>query len=77
MTTRRTARGIEVSVIDRGPGIPTDRQALLFKSHFTTKGPKGSGMGLFLSRQIVQAHGGDITVSSQEGKGTTFTLNFP
>jgi signal transduction histidine kinase len=77
ITTRRTARGIEVSVIDRGPGIPIDRQALLFKSHFTTKGPKGSGMGLFLSRQIVQAHGGDIAVSSQEGKGTTFTLNFP
>jgi signal transduction histidine kinase len=69
-------------VADRGPGIPPDEQAEIFKPFFRgalaqTMQIRGSGLGLSLVREIVAAHGGTVSVESQKGQGTTFTVRLP
>jgi signal transduction histidine kinase len=66
-----------VIVKDSGPGIRRTDIALLFDAYFTTKGPSGTGMGLFLSQQVVKAHGGSIDVRSEEGGGAEFIVRLP
>jgi two-component system nitrogen regulation sensor histidine kinase NtrY len=66
---------IIMQVIDNGDGIPEDLQEKIFIPFFTTR-KEGSGIGLSLSRQIMRAHKGGITVSSIPGKETIFTLKF-
>ncbi|MFA5976522.1 MAG: HAMP domain-containing sensor histidine kinase [Elusimicrobiota bacterium] len=68
---------ITVSVQDSGPGIKRTDVNHLFEAYFTTKGSDGTGMGLFLSQQVIKAHGGSINVSSEEGKGTEFIIRLP
>jgi signal transduction histidine kinase len=70
----RNSAVIEVS--DNGPGIPAAVRGRLFDPFFTTK-KEGTGLGLSISQKIVRDHGGTITVSSVEGKGTTFQINLP
>ena len=65
-----------VDVIDTGKGIPEYQRSRLFGLYFTTK-PEGSGLGLAWSRRIVQEHGGEILVQSEEGKGSRFTVKLP
>jgi signal transduction histidine kinase len=67
-----------VKVIDSGIGVPEHIIQSIFDPFFTTK-PKGSGtgLGLSVSQGIVAKHGGRIRVSSQEGKGATFTVTLP
>jgi signal transduction histidine kinase len=65
-----------VEVSDNGPGIPAAVRSRLFDPFFTTK-KEGTGLGLSISQKIVRDHGGTITVSSVEGKGTTFQVNLP
>lgn len=74
LSARENGDFIIVSIKDDGPGISSNDQSKLFEPYFTTKGPRDTGMGLYLSRQIVQAHGGEIKVVSQEGKGTEFIV---
>ena len=62
---------LEVSVADTGPGIAPEVSAQLFQPFFTTK-PHGMGVGLSISRTIVEAHGGQITVAPNPGGGTVF-----
>lgn len=62
-----------ISVQDQGEGIPDTIKANLFKPFVTTK-ENGTGLGLSFCKRIVDAHGGQITVSSSVGKGTTFTI---
>lgn len=71
----REAARIEVA--DNGPGIPRDHLELIFKPFHSTKGSRGTGLGLAVARKVVQEHGGQITVSSQLGHGTTFTIYLP
>jgi len=67
-----------VSVADNGKGIAPEHLARVFDPFFTTKPVgEGTGLGLSISFQIVQAHGGTITVQSRVGHGTTFTLRLP
>ncbi len=71
----------EISVRDTGCGIPAEKLRLIFEPFFTTKevdsqGQGGTGLGLSLCREIVEAHKGRIRVESAIGKGTTFTLKF-
>jgi signal transduction histidine kinase len=66
-----------VRIIDTGPGIRPEEMEKIFQSQYSTKGLNGSGIGLYLSRQIVQAHGGTIDVRSEPGQGTEFILRFP
>ncbi|MEW6220469.1 MAG: response regulator [Thermodesulfobacteriota bacterium] len=64
------------SISDNGPGIPAAILPRIFEERFTTK-PEGTGLGLFLVKQIVGAHNGTVQVQSVPGSGTTFTLSFP
>jgi len=68
--------GVEVSVADRGPGIPEDRQPRLFEPFFTTK-PQGLGLGLSISRSIVTAHGGRLWSTNNPYRGATFHVALP
>ncbi|AJE04001.1 sensor histidine kinase [Geobacter pickeringii] len=69
---------VMVQVADTGPGIPAATLERLFTPFFTTKGPEeGTGLGLFVTRKIMEGVGGTIAVESAVGEGTTFTLTFP
>jgi two-component system NtrC family sensor kinase len=67
---------VRLSVSDTGKGIPKKHLSKIFEPFFTTK-EEGTGLGLTVTMDIVQAHGGTVEVESEEGKGTTFTVSFP
>jgi PAS domain S-box-containing protein len=64
------------SVTDTGPGLPTGNVDQIFSAFFTTK-PQGSGMGLAISRSIVESHGGRLWASADSGAGATFYFTLP
>jgi CheY-like chemotaxis protein/anti-sigma regulatory factor (Ser/Thr protein kinase) len=69
---------VRLAVTDTGPGIPGDIRAKIFEPFFTTKpAGQGTGLGLSLCHGIVEDHGGAITVESETGRGTTFTITLP
>lgn len=75
---RKLSDGVEIDFKDTGHGIPPENLERIFETFFTTKdGGKGSGLGLSISKKIVERHGGRISVQSEVGIGTTFTLFFP
>ncbi len=67
----------ELSVIDNGPGIPASELGGVFERYRTGDTRQGSGIGLSLSRELVEAHGGSIAIESAEGQGTVVTVRFP
>jgi len=69
---------LKVEVKDSGPGIPKNQQAMLFTRYYQTDNKKhGSGLGLYLCRQLVELQGGDISLESEEGKGCTVRFAIP
>jgi len=69
---------VTASIHDTGPWIPPEQREKLFAPFFTTKpGGTGTGMALYVVRSLVQKHGGRIVVESEEGQGTTFSIQFP
>src|SRR5262249_4282637 len=68
---------VRLIVADNGVGIPAEKLVDIFKPFVSTKGARGTGLGLAVSRQILREHGGDIYVQSQPGKGSRFILRFP
>lgn len=72
----REANAVLIRVEDNGSGIPDDMLEDIFVPFYTTKA-NGTGIGLSLSKQIMQNHGGSVSVSSVPGKGSKFTLKFP
>ncbi len=68
---------LAISVIDTGTGIPQELHDQVFNPFFTTKGQRGTGMGLALAHSIVQRHNGDIVLQSAPGAGSTFTVRLP
>jgi len=64
------------SVIDTGPGLPVGGVDEIFSAFFTTK-PQGSGMGLAISRSIVESHGGRLWAAANDGRGATFNFTLP
>ncbi|MDA1015437.1 MAG: ATP-binding protein [Planctomycetota bacterium] len=68
---------ISISVQDNGPGIPDDQVEGIFNVFESTKGSRGTGLGLAVSRKIIREHGGDISVHSEAGKGCRFVLAWP
>ena len=74
----RQGRDVRIQFQDTGGGIAQENMDKLFEPFFTTKKTgKGTGLGLSISHGIISSHGGTITVDSEVGKGTTFTVTLP
>jgi signal transduction histidine kinase len=76
IATEASADRVQIRVYDTGCGIAPDRIAAIFDDFVTTK-RRGLGLGLAISKKIVEQLGGQISVASEVGKGTTFVLDFP
>jgi signal transduction histidine kinase len=76
VASEATAARVQVRIYDTGCGIPPERLAQVFEDFVTTK-RRGLGLGLAISKKIVEQLGGEISVASEVGKGTTFVLDFP
>jgi len=73
---------VEIQIQDKGIGIPEQERRRIFKGFYRVSdaqhmAPRGVGLGLKIVKHIMEAHGGDVQVESQKGKGSTFTLVFP
>jgi PAS domain S-box-containing protein len=77
VTNRDGRRGIQVSVADSGHGIPPEVASHIFEPFYTTKGNLGTGLGLWVCRDIVAKHAGSIRVRSKKGVGTVFVVFLP
>jgi signal transduction histidine kinase len=76
IATREEEGYVHIDISDTGVGIDEEKVAKIFEPYYTTK-DSGSGLGLTVAYKVVNEHGGEISVKSKEGKGTTFTLSFP
>jgi PAS domain S-box-containing protein len=79
---RRTTDGVEVRVVDQGAGIPVGEQERIFRKFYRAEstgrdGGGGTGLGLFIARELVTAMGGRIWVESAEGEGSSFAFELP
>jgi signal transduction histidine kinase len=78
VSTKRVDGRVEISIRDNGNGIPQHIVDKIFQPFFTTKpAGQGTGLGLSLSYDVVQAHGGNIEVRTEEGKGSEFRISLP
>jgi len=68
---------IMIMISDNGPGIPQDQINKIFNLFESTKGARGTGIGLAVSQKIIREHGGEISIESESGKGSRFTLSVP
>jgi signal transduction histidine kinase len=66
-----------IEVVDDGPGIDPNVRRHLFELFHSTKGNRGTGLGLPVAKKIVEEHGGTLDVESEVGQGTTFTISLP
>jgi signal transduction histidine kinase len=73
----RSADMMLVAVSDNGPGIPEDQRAAIFNVFESSKGARGTGIGLPVSRKILREHGGRVRVEGGPGQGTRFVLSWP
>jgi signal transduction histidine kinase len=81
LVAARNGEGVRIAVRDEGRGIPADQQSRIFTKFFRgdagATGITGTGLGLAVSREIVEAHGGSIGFDTDPGEGTTFWLELP
>jgi signal transduction histidine kinase len=80
LVVERSAGEVRLTVSDRGPGIPPEEHATIFerfRQRDTDSPAGGVGLGLYIVRSLVTAHGGRVTVSSPPGQGASFTVSFP
>ena len=74
----RTGEGeLDIVVRDEGAGMNEETQRQLFRPFFSTKGDLGNGLGLYISNEIVERHGGRLVVESASGIGTTMRISLP
>jgi len=76
VTGRRGGKGVEVVIADTGPGIPPEERERIFDPFYTTRA-RGSGLGLAICKKIAEEAGGTIAVTSEPGRGATFTVTLP
>ena len=74
---KRGSQYAQIAFADHGCGIPDGLKTSIFNPFFTTKSDVGTGLGLWVSKSLVEKHGGRIAFRSTQGKGTVFTLQFP
>jgi signal transduction histidine kinase len=74
--TRLTRNGVALDLIDNGCGMDDNTLMNMFKAFYTRK-DGGSGLGLPTAKRFIEAHGGTISVQSEPGLGTQFTIEFP
>lgn len=79
ISTKRDVTGkvARIRVVDNGPGIPPEVRERMFQLFFTTKGRAGTGIGLSVTRRIVDEHRGRMSFETEVGRGTTFTIELP
>ena len=81
VTAQNQADAIVIGVSNEGPGIPKAEQALIFEKFYRGRDVRarvaGTGMGLAIAREIIEAHGGRIWVKSEPGKGVHFSFTLP
>jgi len=81
VTAKPAIGSVVVTVSDTGAGIPKDKQHLLFSKFTqlgnTEHGAVGTGLGLYIVKGVIEAHGGQVSLESEEGRGTTITFNLP
>jgi signal transduction histidine kinase len=68
---------VEIDLADTGRGIPAELQPRIYDPFFTHGKPRGIGLGMSITRKIVEEHGGRILLQSEMGRGTTFTVCLP
>ena len=76
-TLRETDKCIRFDVTDNGAGMSSKVKEKLFTSFFSTKGHRGTGLGLMVTRKLIEEQGGEISVTSEPSVGTTFTIRLP
>ena len=76
LRTRQVGSELLIDVIDTGPGMSAELLGKIFKPFFSTR-PSGTGLGLPTTKRIVEAHGGQMSVDSEPGKGTAFRITLP
>ena len=77
ITVNKNPDRVMVIFKDNGPGIPKEILPKVFEPFYTTKNAKGTGLGLFITKKIIEKHGGKIKAKSEPGKGTTFYIELP
>ena len=77
IATRRSNGRVEIEISDTGVGIKKEHLSRIFDPFFTTKERNGTGLGLAVSHSIIKRHGGEISVESEPGKGSTFRISLP
>ena len=69
--------GVEYQVLDNGCGMSSATKDKIFKNFFSTKGSEGTGIGLMITKKIIDEHNGVLKVESQEGAGSKFSIQLP
>ena len=64
-------------VTDDGPGVPLDRRERIFEPFYSTRGQRGTGLGLAVARKLVERHGGTLVLDPPAGRGAVFRVNLP
>ncbi|WP_421901391.1 response regulator [Maridesulfovibrio sp.] len=77
ISAKEIAEQIEIKISDNGSGMDQETREKIFTLFFSSKGKRGTGIGLFISNQTIEQHGGKITVESEPRQGTTFTILLP
>lgn len=77
VSVRNSPTGIAISVKDTGTGIPREFRDRIFEPLQTTKGDRGTGLGLAFSKRVIASAGGRLTFETEEGRGTLFLIELP
>ncbi|MFC1885507.1 sensor histidine kinase [Thermodesulfobacteriota bacterium] len=77
LTLKTDAQNIIFTISDNGIGMDKETRTKIFTLFFSSKGSKGTGLGLFIADQIVRQHGGSIRVNSTPGEGSRFVVRIP
>ena len=78
VSLQRVRDELQLTVVDNGVGVPEPLLRRIGEPFFTTKEPgRGTGLGLYLARHVVERQGGEMRVDSAEGRGTSVTLTMP